>query len=110
MNKIPIVDASASDRRIIADFFLKRYAAQTSKSRKHLYASAIKAMKLYQWPGNVRELKDIVLFAVFHAKDDTISEADIIFNLSDSSMTYDLSLRNHQRERDQILEAYQWGR
>ena len=66
-------------------------------------------MKLYPWPGNVRELKDIVLFAAFHAKGDTISEADIVFNLSDTSMTYDLSLRNPQRERDQILEAYQRG-
>lgn len=100
---------TTGDIPVIADFFLKRYAAQTGKPRKHLDASAIKALKLYPWPGNVRELKDIVLFAAFHAKEDTISEADIVFNLSDTSMTYDLSLRNPQRERDQILEAYQRG-
>ncbi len=57
----------------------------------------------------MRELKDIVLFAAFHAKGDTISEADIVFNLSDTTTGYDLSLRNPQRERDQILEAYQRG-
>ena len=106
---VPALKETTEDIPEIADFFLKRYAAQTGKPRKHLDASAIKALKLYPWPGNVRELKDIVLFAAFHAKGDTISEADIVFNLSDTSMTYDLSLRNPQRERDQILEAYQRG-
>ena len=106
---VPSLKETTEDIPEIADFFLKRYAAQTGKPRKHLDASAIKALKLYPWPGNVRELKDIVLFAAFHAKGDTITEADIVFNLSDTSMTYDLSLRNPQRERDQILEAYQRG-
>jgi hypothetical protein len=106
---VPSLKETTEDIPMIADFFLKRYAVQTGKPRKHLDASAIKALKLYPWPGNVRELKDIVLFAAFHAKGDTISEADIVFNLSDTSMTYDLSLRNPQRERDQILEAYQRG-
>lgn len=106
---VPTLKETTEDIPVIADFFLKRHAAQTGKPRKHLDASAIKALKLYPWPGNVRELKDIVLFAVFHAKCDTISEADITFNLSDTSLTYDLSLRNPQRERDQILEAYQRG-
>ena len=106
---VPSLKETTEDIPVIADFFLKRYAAQTGKPRKHLDASAIKALKLYPWPGNVRELKDIVLFAAFHAKGDTISEADIVFNLSDTSMTYDLSLRNPRRERDQILEAYQRG-
>ncbi|WP_300887191.1 sigma 54-interacting transcriptional regulator [uncultured Duncaniella sp.] len=106
---VPPLKETAEDIPVIADFFLKRYAAQTGKPRKHLDASAIKALKLYPWPGNVRELKDIVLFAAFHAKGDTISEADIVFNLSDTTIAYDLSLRNPQRERDQILEAYQRG-
>lgn len=106
---VPSLKETTGDIPVIADFFLKRYAAQTGKPRKHLDASAIKALKLYPWPGNVRELKDIVLFAAFHAKGDTITASDISFNLSDTSMTYDLSLRNPQRERDQILEAYQRG-
>ena len=106
---VPSLKETTEDIPVLADFFLKRYAAQTGKPRKHLDASAIKALKLYPWPGNVRELKDIVLFAAFHAKGDTISEADIVFNLSDTTTGYDLSLRNPQRERDQILEAYQRG-
>ena len=106
---VPSLKETTEDIPIIADFFLKSYAAKTGKPRKRLDASAIKALKLYPWPGNVRELKDIVLFAAFHAKGDTITEADITFNLSDTSVTYDLSLRNPQRERDQIIEAFHRG-
>ncbi|WP_302233152.1 sigma-54 dependent transcriptional regulator [uncultured Duncaniella sp.] len=106
---VPSLKETTEDIPEIADFFLKRYAAQTGKQRKYLDTSAIKALKLYPWPGNVRELKDIVLFAAFHAKGDTISETDIVFNLSDTTIAYDLSLRNPQRERDQILEAYKRG-
>lgn len=106
---IPSLKDTTEDIPVIADFFLKRYAAQTGKPRKHLDASAIKALKLYPWPGNVRELKDIVLFAAFHAKGDTISEADINFNLSEPRVDDDLSLRNPQREREKILEAYRRG-
>lgn len=106
---VPSLKETTEDIPVIADFFLKSYAAKTGKPRKRLDASAIKALKLYPWPGNVRELKDIVLFAAFHAKGETITESDIVFNLSDTSVTYDLSLRNPQRERDQIIEAYQRG-
>ena len=106
---VPSLKETTEDIPEISDFFLKRYAAKTGKPRKHLDASAIKALKLYPWPGNVRELKDIVLFAAFHAKGDTISEADINFNLSEPRVDDDLSLRNPQREREKILEAYRRG-
>ncbi len=104
---VPSLKETTEDIPEIADFFLKRYAAQTGKPRKHLDASAIKALKLYPWPGNVRELKDIVLFAAFHAKDDTISEADIVFNLSESIGVCDLNIKNPNNEKDSIIKAYQ---
>ena len=69
---VPALKEATEDIPAIADSFLKQYAAKTDKERKRLDASAIKVLKLYPWPGNVRELKDIVLFAAFHAKTDTI--------------------------------------
>ena len=104
---VPSLKETTEDIPVIADFFLKRYAAQTGKPRKHLDASAIKALKLYPWPGNVRELKDIVLFAAFHAKGDTISEADIKFNLSEAGVFGDLNIKNPIHEKDSINRAYQ---
>ena len=102
---VPSLKDTTEDIPEIADFFLKRYSAKTGKQRKHLDTSAIKALKLYPWPGNVRELKDIVLFAAFHAKGDTISEADINFNLSEPEMPSALSLKDPAYEKKMILEA-----
>ena len=102
---VPSLKDTTEDIPEIADFFLKRYAAKTGKQRKHLDASAIKALKLYPWPGNVRELKDIVLFAAFHAKGDTITAADISFNLSDTSIFSELHLKNDAAEKQRITDA-----
>lgn len=102
---VPSLKETTEDIPVIADFFLKRYAAQTGKPRKRLDASAVKALKLYPWPGNVRELKDIVLFAAFHAKDDTITADDISFNLSDTSILSELHLKNEDAEKQRIINA-----
>ena len=102
---VPALREVTEDIPAIADFLLKQYAAKTGKQRKKLDGSAIKALKLYPWPGNVRELKDIVLFAAFHAKGDTISEVDINFNLSAPETLDELSLKNPITERTLILDA-----
>ena len=106
---VPSLKETTEDIPVIADFFLKSYAAKTGKPRKRLDASAIKALKLYPWPGNVRELKDIVLFAAFHAKTDTTTAEDINFNLSEPTADNSLALRNPLKERSMIMEAYQRG-
>lgn len=103
---VPSLKETTEDIPVIADFFLKRYAAQTGKPRKHLDASAIKALKLYPWPGNVRELKDIILFAAFHAKSDNITAEDINFNLSEPEKADELSQKNPRLEKENIIKAY----
>ena len=103
---VPSLKETTEDIPVIADFFLKSYAAKTGKERKRLDASAIKALKLYPWPGNVRELKDIVLFAAFHAKTDTISADDINFNLSEPEVVEELKRKNPRQERENVIKAY----
>lgn len=104
---VPSLKETTEDIPVIADFFLKSYDAKTGKERKRLDASAIKALKLYPWPGNVRELKDIVLFAAFHAKGETITATDICFNLSEPGMAGDLNRKSPRQEKENILTAYQ---
>lgn len=106
---VPPLKETTDDIAPIADFFLGAYAGKTGEPKKKLDASAVKALKLYPWPGNVRELKDIVLFAAFHAKGNTITASDINFNLSEPTADDSLALRNPQKERDLIMEAYRRG-
>ena len=66
---VPPLREMTEDIPDITNYLLTRYAQKKQQSRKHLDASAIKALKLHPWPGNIRELKDTVLFAAFHAKE-----------------------------------------
>ena len=93
----------------LADFFLTRHAKNNDEPKKHLDASALKALKLHQWPGNIHELKNVIIFAAYHATGDTISDSDI--TISESSPTPDnsLKLKDPDKDRDRIIEAYRRG-
>ena len=90
----------------ITDYLLTRYAQKKQQPKKHLDASAIKALKLHPWPGNIRELKDTVLFAAFHAKEDTITAADIRFDDATPVTAEDLTHRNPRTEKGNIIKAF----
>ena len=73
--------------------------------KKKLNLSAIKALRTYPWPGNVRELKDVILFAAFHTKEDTITKEDITFFQSEPEVPDVLTLKNEDIEKKQIAKA-----
>ena len=79
---VPPLREVTEDISPLADYFLTSYAHSTGHPRKHLDASALKALKVYPFPANVRELKDVVLFAAFHTSADVISTADLSFSNS----------------------------
>lgn len=103
---VPPLREMTEDIPDIADYLLGIYAKKTSQTKKRLDATAIKALKLYPWPGNIRELKDTILMAAFHAEDDTISEADLVFSDIQPETAEDLTHRNPKAEKDRIIRAY----
>ena len=104
---VPPLRETTEDIPDIADFLLSKYARKKQQPKKHLDASAIKALKLHPWPGNIRELKDTVLFAAFHADGDTISDSDIRFDDAKPDIAEDLTHRNPKAEKERIIKAYQ---
>lgn len=104
---VPPLRETTEDIPNIADFLLSKYARKKQQPKKHLDASAIKALKLHPWPGNIRELKDTVLFAAFHAAGDTISDSDIRFDDAKPDIEEDLTHRNPKAEKERIIKAYQ---
>ena len=103
---VPSLRESTEDIADIADYLLQRYAQKKQRPKQHLDASAIKALKLHPWPGNVRELKDAVLFAAFHAKEDTITAEDIRFDDATPDNAEDLTHRNPRTEKENIIKAF----
>ena len=106
---IPPLRDVTEDIAPLAAYILSRYAEKTGNSVKRLDTSATKALRVYPFPGNVRELKDVVLFAAFHSKTDTITAADLNFSQSEPEAADSLKLRKPQKDKQKIIEAYRRG-
>ncbi len=89
----------------LATYFLSRYAEKTDMTPKSLDASATKALRIYPFPGNVRELKDVILFAAFHSKTDTITAADLNFSRSEPETDIGYKLQDPSVEKAKIVAA-----
>ena len=106
---VPPLREVTEDIAPLAAYFLTRYADKTGNPVKSLDTSATKALRVYPFPGNVRELKDVVLFAAFHSKTDTITVADLNFSQSEPEAADSLKLRKPQKDKQKIIEAYRRG-
>lgn len=102
---VPPLREVTEDISPLADYFLTSYAHSTGHPRKHLDASALKALKVYPFPGNVRELKDVVLFAAFHTSADVISTVDLSFSNSGPEPDSSFKLQDPTLEKAKILAA-----
>src|SRR5262249_31316716 len=64
LNVVPIRVPALRERRedipLLADYFLKKYAAQWKKPIEVIDSSALELLSHYSWPGNIRELENVV--------------------------------------------------
>lgn len=102
---MPPLRETIEDIEPLANYFLGEYSQKIGMEKKKLNLSAIKALRTYPWPGNVRELKDVILFAAFHTKEDTITKEDISFFQSEPEVPDVLTLKNEDIEKKQIAKA-----
>ena len=93
----------------LADFFLTRHAKDNDEPMKHLDSSALKALKLHPWPGNIRELHNVIILAAYNTEGDTISESDLDISESAPTLETSLLLKDPDKDRDRIIEAYRRG-
>ena len=75
--EVPPLRARGNDVVLLADHFLRRFAAETGTPRKRLSAGAATKLKAYHWPGNVRELRNVTERLGILLKGDTIDAEDI---------------------------------
>jgi two-component system response regulator HydG len=81
LNVIPItlppLRARPDDVPLLADHFLRHYAAKHGKTIDGLSSKAMARLVDYSWPGNVRELENTVERAVVLAKSSILDEPDL---------------------------------
>ena len=71
-----------SDVRLLAQFFLNKFAAQVNKPNLVFDQDAIRALNKHDWPGNVRELENCIRRAVIMAEGRRVTARDLELNSS----------------------------
>ncbi|NUO78539.1 sigma-54-dependent Fis family transcriptional regulator [candidate division KSB1 bacterium] len=61
---LPALRERSEDISLLADYFMKRFAAKTNKQVNVLSPGALDLLKNYSWAGNVRELANVIERAV----------------------------------------------
>lgn len=83
LNVIPLFLPSLRERKedvaLLAESFLRRFAANLGRGVKSISAEALEVLRAYDWPGNIRELENIMERAANIVKGDLILPEHIIF-------------------------------
>ena len=74
---LPPLRDRLGDIPLLAEHFLRKYVAQSSKRISGFSADATAAMQRYAWPGNVRELENCVERAVVLSRGSVIGDDDL---------------------------------
>lgn len=74
---VPPLRVRGNDIVLLAEHFLRRFAAETGTTRKRLSAGAASKLKSYHWPGNVRELRNVIERLAILLPGDTIAPEDV---------------------------------
>src|SRR6185369_7163930 len=74
---IPALRERKEDIRLLANYFLKKFAKDQQHAPKSVGPGVIKALEKYHWPGNVRELENVFRRALVVAKGEAILLSDL---------------------------------
>lgn len=74
---LPPLRERRGDVPLLAQSFLREFAAENSKPVKDFTAEALEALMEYSWPGNVRELRTAIEHAVVLSRSERISLRDL---------------------------------
>jgi transcriptional regulator with PAS, ATPase and Fis domain len=78
---IPPLRERKEDILDLTTYFVRKYRQAFKKDINFLPQSIVDRLLIHQWPGNVRELENVIQRAVLMAKNNTISENELFFDL-----------------------------
>jgi transcriptional regulator with PAS, ATPase and Fis domain len=75
--RLPPLRDRRSDIKILAEHFLKKYAARENRELLGVAPEAMVALERYGWPGNVRELENAIERSLAVSKDGVLLVSDL---------------------------------
>jgi DNA-binding NtrC family response regulator len=67
--RLPPLRERSDDVPLLAERFLKEFAAQHHREQKEVSRDAMRLLRLYAWPGNIRQLRNLMERLVITVKD-----------------------------------------
>jgi DNA-binding NtrC family response regulator len=89
---LPPLRERKGDIRLLAEVFLKKFAAKMHKDVTDFAADVLEYFESYKWPGNIRELENVVERAVTLSKGKQITKAELpahLFPEQASAISFD---------------------
>ncbi|HEX3988259.1 MAG TPA: sigma 54-interacting transcriptional regulator, partial [Verrucomicrobiae bacterium] len=93
------------DIRLLAQYFLQRFAAQSNKTGMAMDQDALRALDRHSWPGNVRELENCVRRAVIMADGKRLTVKDLELEQRRGGAMANLKDARENLEREMINSA-----
>jgi Nif-specific regulatory protein len=114
---IPPLRQRPEDISALADFFLRKFMAETKKQFEGFSGEALETMLSYSWPGNIRELENCIERACVIGKNKQIMSEDLLLKTSFSQPfqeSGERSLKNainafKTRFIQKVLEENNWN-
>ena len=75
--EVPALRERTEDIPLLANHFVRHYAAEYEKPVRDILPSAMMMLVDYDWPGNIRELENVIQGAVILAEGESISPDDL---------------------------------
>jgi two-component system response regulator HydG len=91
---LPALRDRVEDIPLLADHFLKKYAARMQKDVRAIAPVALDQLLAHRWPGNVRELENAIQRALAVATDDTIHKFQLNPPVGRAAVSASVSLLN----------------
>src|SRR5690606_1716583 len=107
---LPPLRERRGDVRVLAEHFLRRFAAENSKQLEGFTPDALEFIHAYRWPGNVRELKNAIERAVILAQGSQITLRDLraheLIATEDREVRIPIGTSLEQADRTLILKTF----
>jgi DNA-binding NtrC family response regulator len=84
--RLPPLRERADDVLILAEYFLKQYAAKYGRDVRRISAEAEALLRAYPWPGNVRELSHVMERAILWSHEAELGAEHLSLNNPDELM------------------------
>ncbi|HVR42579.1 MAG TPA: sigma-54 dependent transcriptional regulator [Thermoanaerobaculia bacterium] len=104
--RVPPLRERGRDVLLLADHFLRRFAAETGQRPKRLGADAERKLLAYSWPGNVRELRNLMERLTILAPGETVDPDALVLGGRTVAALPDLDRLPLRDAREQFERAF----